>query len=76
MKQLQVGDKIKVHPRFGNAFTVIIERVTKTKAISEPINNVGARLEFKREYSMPDWIRPYSYVKWDTTNRELITNKP
>jgi hypothetical protein len=70
-KTLEVGDKILIQNPFMKK-VVVIERVTKTKAISKPYNETGAVYEFKRVYYEATNIKPFSPVAWDTTHRTLL----
>lgn len=73
MAQLQIGDRIRVSNWFNNYVSTIV-KVTKTKAIGETKINDGTSYitEFRREYSLPDWILPYRRERYDQTRRVLI----
>ena len=69
MKELNIGDKIKVK-NWMNNYIVEIVRVTKTQAIAKtPYNN---EIKFKRSYSHSDYITKLPREKWNTTDYILL----
>lgn len=73
-KLLEVGDKIRIRNVF-NDYIVKIERVTKTKAVSEPYNDGGARWEFKRAYYEGNGMRKIPNERHSMTSYDLIKKK-
>jgi ribosomal protein L20A (L18A) len=68
---LEVGDIIEIS-NWASNYTVEIERVTKTKAVTKPYNDAGARHEFKREID-GGRVRPLKSIKWSQTDYKLIS---
>jgi hypothetical protein len=71
MKQLKVGDFVRITNHFVD-YTVEIERVTKTQAISKPYNDSGARHKFKLEFFDPDYLTVLPRTRFNITRYKLI----
>jgi len=65
-----VGDKIKVTPYIGRPYIVEIGRVTKTQAVTKPINDFGHCLKFRRSYH--GYIKKIGQSAWDMTGYQKI----
>lgn len=69
---LEVGDKIRIK-NFIGSYVVEIARVTKTMAITKPMNDEGAVIRFQRKLWGGSTPIPVSRVSYDNTERTLLT---
>ena len=79
-KSFKVGDVVVIYPRYIKAFSVKIERLTKTQAIGK--SGSGNEYKFARMYvEHCDNNKVYYHVRrvpradfvWDTNNYEVIS---